>query len=1174
MSNFHFLQAEFKSLFEHAQAVEALVNTDARAACIRTRHALEVTVNWLYEYDRSLHRPYDRNLNALLTQPDFRDLLGDTVWEKARVIQKEGNFATHSSRPIKPYQAQQLCKELFHILYWVARNYSLNNSGGEKLVGLQFDPNKLPTTLVSVKDAANFTKAELKKQEEKFRAEIEALQASQEQLDARVESELSARLDARLGEEAQKHRDILQEREKALESVNAELAEVRAQLAAAKAANQAEPDTHDYNEFDTRKYLIDVQLREAGWTVGEDAGEEFEVTGMPNEKGLGYVDYVLWGKDGKPLAVVEAKRTLKDPNVGQQQAKLYADCLENMKGQRPLIFYTNGYTTWLWNDEIAPPRKVQGFYEREELELAIQRRKLVTDPATLSPNKEIAGRYYQHRAIQSISEAFNKGQRTALLTMATGTGKTRTAVALVELLQRANMVKRVLFLADRVALVKQAANAFKAHLPDSSPVNLVTEKGTEGRVYLSTYPTMMGLIEDKTEGKRRFGIGHFDLVIIDEAHRSVYQKYRAIFDYFDSYLVGLTATPRDEVHHDTYALFGLEKGVPTDAYSLEQAIQDGFLVPPKAMDVPLKFVREGINYDELSEEEKEHWDSLDWGEDHEGHAPDAIHASQINKQLFNADTVDKMLAHLMENGLRVQAGERLGKTIIFAVNQKHANFITERFDANYPHLKGQFTRVITHSVNYAQSLIDDFSIADKMPHIAVSVDMLDTGIDVPEVLNLVFFKAVRSKVKFLQMIGRGTRLCEDLFGPGMNKDEFVIFDYCGNFEFFNENPEGREASAQESLGKRLFKTRAELLARLQSEDESQIAENPASYEGNTGSVIGNLKSLLLNEVQQMNQDNFLVRPHGEHVAHYREPTSWHSLDQEDLGRLATHVAGLPSELPDEHLTAKLFDLTCLNLQVSLLDQNADFVRLQQRVQEIAAKLEAKANVPAVKAQLELILELQSEEYWADITLELLEQLRLKLRSLIQFIDRAEIPVVYTALEDQMGQVSEVSTGIGDTGINWPQYRKKVEAYIRSHQDHITIAKLHRNKPLTPQDLDELDRFIFEKGNLGDKSQFEQAYREESSLTVFIRKLIGLDRNTAVEAFSQFLDSKQYNEQQIRFIQRIIDHLTHNGIIDPGMLYEPPFTAEHFEGVDGVFGDGDVERIFAVVDNINANAVGG
>src|SRR5690606_2133986 len=493
-------------------------------------------------------------------------------------------------------------------------------------------------------------------------------------------------------------------------------------------------------------------------------------------------DYVLYGADGKPAAVVEAKRSFSDPDVGRQQAKLYADCLEQMSGQRPLIYYTNGHATWLWDDTRAPPREVQGFHNADELALAITRRSLQVDPRTLAVNAAISGRAYQQRAIRAMVESLAQGRRAGLLTMATGTGKPRMSIALVELLMRANWVKRVLFLADRVALVKQATNAFKAHLPDSSPVNLVTDRNGQGRVFLSTYPTMMGLIEEMDGARRRYGVGHFDLIVIDEAHRSVYQKYGAIFRYFDSYLVGLTATPRDEVDRDTYHLFGLETGVPTDAYGLDEAVADGYLVPPKAQSVPLKFVREGIRYDELSEEEKEHWESLDWGDRDEGDPPDEVLASDINKKLFNEDTVDRMLRHLMQHGLKVDGGDLLGKTIIFAVNQQHAEFIARRFDHHYPHLRGEFARVITHSVKYAQSLIDDFSQPAKRPQIAISVDMLDTGIDVPEVLNLVFFKAVRSKVKFLQMIGRGTRLCPDLFGPGQDKTEFHIFDFCGNFE--------------------------------------------------------------------------------------------------------------------------------------------------------------------------------------------------------------------------------------------------------------------------------------------------------------------------------------------------------------------------------------------------------
>src|SRR5690606_25016758 len=445
----------------------------------------------------------------------------------------------------------------------------------------------------------------------------------------------------------------------------------------------------------------------------------------------------------------------------------------------------------------------------------IQRRDLQVDPRSLKVDPAIVERPYQVRAIRAMAESLAQGRRAGLLTMATGTGKTRVSIALVDLLMRANWVKRVLFLADRVALVRPATNASKAHLPDSSPVNLVTDRKVQGRVYVCTYPTMMGLIEEMEGDRRKYGVGHFDLIIIDEAHRSVYQKYGAIFRYFDSYLVGLTATPRDEVDRDTYHLFGLETGVPTDAYGLEEAVADGYLVPPRAQSVPVRFVREGIRYDELSEEEKEHWESLEWGErDKGGEPPEEIHASEVNKRLFNEHTVDLMLQHLMEQGLKVDGGDKLGKTIIFAVNQEHAQFIVRRFDHHYPHYKGSFARVITHAVNYAQSLIDDFSIASKLPQIAISVDMLDTGIDVPEVVNLVFFKAVRSKVKFLQMIGRGTRLCPDLFGPGQDKSEFFIFDFCANFEYFNENPAGAAGGLAEPLTKRLFKRRLELLGAL------------------------------------------------------------------------------------------------------------------------------------------------------------------------------------------------------------------------------------------------------------------------------------------------------------------------------------------------------------------------
>lgn len=1145
MTNFQFLHPEFKPLYEPAKGAEQLVHSDPRACCMRTRHALEQAVHWLYANDRDLRMPYDNGLGVLLTQPAFERLLPPHIHDKARLIQKLGNQAVHGNQRIGSGDALRLVRELFHVLFWLARTYT--RASDPKSLVAEWDDKQVPH-LVRADEAVGFTRDELKKQEAQFRQQIEAQHA---QIEAREASIAEANA-------------TLAERESALAQVNAQLAAMRAELAQAKAANIAVPDQHDYDEADTRRFFIDVLLREAGWVIGDNASIEVPVTGMPNAQNEGFVDYVLWGADGKPLAVVEAKRSFTDPDVGRQQAKLYADCLEEMKGQRPLIFYTNGHKTWLWDDLRAPPREVQGFYTRAELEQAIQRRQLQDDPRKLTINSAIVERAYQHRAIRAMAESLTQGRRAGLLTMATGTGKTRMSIALVELLMRANWVKRVLFLADRVALVRQAANAFKAHLPDSSPVNLVTDKDGQGRVFLSTYPTMMGLIEEMDGQERKYGIGHFDLIVIDEAHRSVYQKYGAIFRYFDCYLVGLTATPRDEVDRDTYHLFGLETGVPTDAYGLDEAVADRYLVPPRAHSVPIKFVREGIRYDELSDEEKEHWESLEWGDrDEGGEPPDEVHASEVNKQLFNEHTVDLMLQHLMQHGLKVDGGDKLGKTIIFAVNQQHAEFIARRFDHHYPHYKGDFARVITHAVKYGQTLIDSFSVPAKQPQIAISVDMLDTGIDVPEVLNLVFFKAVRSKVKFLQMIGRGTRLCPDLFGPGQDKTEFHIFDFCGNFEYFNENPAGALAPMSEPLGKRLFKRRLELLTLLPVNGAVEDLGRPGDEQSLRDGIVGQLHG----EVAAMNLDNFIVRIEREHVVRFADRAHWDTLDETALVELRDHVAGLPSEQETEHITAKLFDLTCLNLQIALVKATSDFISWRDKVIELAIELEAKDAIPAVKAELVLIQEVQTEGFWKGITLPMIESMRRKLRGLIKFIDRKSFAPVYTVLTDQKGESTEVQLKDFSTGINLAQYKRKVEAYIRANENHIAVAKLRHNKPLTPTDLSELERFVYESDVVESRARFEQCYGTVS-LPMFIRSLVGLDRNAAKEAFAGFLDGGRYSSQQIRFVEMIIDRLTQHGVVDPSQLYEPPFTAVHYAGLDGTFGDGDAEAIMTILSDIS------
>jgi type I restriction enzyme R subunit len=674
---FDFLEAEFPDLFEGAAKAGTAALSDPRTACFHARWTIEQAIRWAFTHDPSLPTPYGDRVSALLHNPAFMALVGERVFLLAKEAIRLGNRAAHESRPLSRHDSVAAVSHLFQFCYWFARTYC---RGEKPPAHLAFDPGSLPRPGLSQPTTA---------------AQIQAMQQELE------ESELA--------------RQRAQEALLNKAELEAELARVRAEIAEAKARAAARPDDHDYSETETRDYLIDLLLGEAGWRLNQPRDREFEVTGMPNRDGRGFVDYVLWGEHGKPLAVVEAKRTKRDARVGQQQAKLYADCLERAYGQRPVIFYSNGYEHWIWDDAFYPPRTVQGFYTRDELELIIQRRTTRALLVGTEIDSSIVERYYQVRSIRRIGEAFERDHaRKALLVMATGAGKTRTVVALADLLVRANWAKRILFLADRTALVNQATNVFKRFLPDSSPVNLVTDRHEEGRVYVSTYPTMLNLLNEVRDGRRRFGPGHFDLVVIDEAHRSVFQKYRAIFDYFDSLLVGLTATPRDQVDRNTYSLFDLEPGAPTDAYGLDEAVADGFLVPPKAVSVPLRFPREGIRYDDLPDEEKDAWDEVEWDEEG-GAPPDEVGAEAVNRWLFNADTVDLVLGHLMTHGLKVAGGDRLGKTIIFAKNQTHADFIADRFNANYPYYRGEFARVITHSTEYAQDLIDKFSIPSATP---------------------------------------------------------------------------------------------------------------------------------------------------------------------------------------------------------------------------------------------------------------------------------------------------------------------------------------------------------------------------------------------------------------------------------------------------------------------------
>ncbi len=1146
VSNFLFLQTHFPDFFNAAHDVEKNVAADPRAACFYARRALEIGLDWLYDHDQSLARPYDTTLAAMLNEWTFKELAPRPIWAKTRLLKDLGNRAVHDKTPVLAAEGVAAAREIFHVFFWLARTYSPANPPADTL---EFDEAKLPPAPAHI---VRKSLAQLQKLQEELEARDQKIRAQREEL-----------LSAQEGGEA----------------LRLELEKVRAELAEAKAKASSRVDTHDYSEAQTRDLFLDLLLHEAGWQLKDERDREWEVLGMPPDRsknGRGFVDYVLWGRDGKPLALVEAKRARVDARDAQEQARLYANCLEKDFGRRPVIFYSNGYEHYLWDDAGGyPPRRVAGFLTRDELERLHERRLSKKPLATAKINTAIVERPYQTRAIRAYCAELEASRRRGLLVMATGTGKTRVSIALCELLSRAGWAKNILFLCDRRALVKQSFEAFKKNWPDSSPVNLLETPDDTGRVCVSTYPTMMNLLERFETGEdgtvRRFGPGHFDLIIIDEAHRGIYQKYQVLFDYFDGLFLGLTATPRSQVERDTFRLFGCHDNRPTDSYELADAVAQGFLVPPRVIAVPTRFLRRGIKYDELSEEAREQWDEREWNA--EGEVPDEVDAAEINAWVFNRDTVAKVIATLMERGLRVQGGDRLAKTILFARNREHAKEIYKVWVEEYPLHANTSVRVITGNDPFAQNLIDQFSQPDNPLDVAISVDMLDTGIDVPEVANLVFFKPVRSRVKWSQMLGRGTRLCPDLFGPGQDKKEFYVFDFCGNYEFFNENPDISEPTPAKTLAKRLFTHRVELLENTAPLARLQNTETPAYV-----AIRDELANGLREEVAAMNVNNVIVRPQRQLVEKWREPKPWDEIKGSDKRELKDHLAGLPAELPTEDEEARQFDLLMYRLELATIRKEARFAKLSKRVRDIARLLLSTSarNVPMVAAQLPLLEEMDSDEWWFDLNLPLLENARKKLRELVRFLPREKRYFVHLDIEDdwEAGLEVEPSGGsvTGGVPVASPSHRLVVERFIKTHRETGVIGRLHRNEPLTPDDLEELDRQLFEVGGFPDRTTYEREIGRQDDLGVLVRELVGLDAAAMRVAFAAFLKDGTLSPTQIGYVEDIIAFLAKNGVmLDKSRLREDPWKSRHSGGLTNLFGSERARQLVGIIDMVNANA---
>ena len=1095
MTNFDVFNtdSQFAAFAPAAIAAERILHIDPSACILNCRRAMEFAVKWMYSVDDSLVRPWQDKLVSLMSNEDFRDIVGTDIYRRMDYIRIMGNNAAHNNKKITEEQAVLCLENLFIFLDFIAYCY------GKEYTERHFDK-------------------------------------------------------ALLQEQTVKTGPVVHIPDVNLDALIAENKKLKEELTARRLEQQQTyvPKPLDITEYQTRKLYIDAMLEDAGWTEGKNWLNEVELAGMPNKSNVGFADYVLYGDDGKALAVIEAKRTCVDVAVGRQQAKLYADLLEKKYSRRPVIFLTNGFETRI-QDNQYPERKVAAIYSKRDLEKLFNLQTMRTSLKNIVVNKNIAGRWYQEAAVKAVCQSFDeKNRRKALLVMATGSGKTRTVMALCDVLLKHGWVKNILFLADRTSLVTQAKRSFTNLMPDLTLTNLCDGKqNANARCVFSTYQTMMGCIDDiKDDEGKLFTCGHFDLLICDEAHRSIYNKYRDIFNYFDAPLVGLTATPKDDIDKNTYEVFELESGVPTYGYELAEAVKDGYLVDFFSVETELKFIEQGIAYDELSDEEKDEYEKTFITET--GEIPEKIAPSALNNWVFNEDTIRKVLNILMQDGLKIDYGENLGKTIIFAKNHDHAEKILEIFNREYPHLK-DYAKVIDNKIKYAQSAIDEFSDPKKLPQIAISVDMLDTGIDIPEILNLVFFKKVMSKAKFWQMIGRGTRLCPGLL-DGEDKEKFYIFDFCGNFEFFRMN-KGKATANMLALQGAIFKLKAQIAFKLQD----------LAYQ--TKDLIAFRKNLvedMVRKVRELNRDNFAVRQHLKYVEFYSNPDNYVSLTYENTLTMSEELA--PLIIPDkDEPKAVRFDALMYGIELAYL-AGKPYSKARSDLTKKINAVAGVANIPEIMAQADFLNKLIHTDYIANAGINEFECIRKNLRDLIKYIPKGGLKYTTNFIDDIIGKEIKAAEIENDDLKN---YKMKAEYYVRQNQDQIAIKKLRTNLPLTKADIASLEKVLWSE--LGTKADYEAEYGQKP-LGEFVRELVGLDMNAAKEAFADYLNDVNLDSRQIYFVNQIVEYIVHNGMMkDFSVLQEAPFTdqgsiVDVFTDMNTWFG------IRKVIETINNNAM--
>ncbi len=1123
MANFDFLTYDknYSAFSQMAIQAELQYNKNTVFSAFAARKSLEQAVKWMYSVDPDLHKPYDDSIQVLVHESSFVNAVPSNIRHDIQLVIKVGNSGVHDTLSVEKKYVLLSLKALFNFLNWLDYTY------GADYKQRTFSEDAIP----------------------KNKVVVAVKKPSQDEL--------------------QKYKDEIDSKDNTIEELKKQLAQALASIQNNKTHPSSKPDlkVEDLSEFQTRKMFIDEDLKTLGWRIDQvQVVEEYKVDDMEGIPGkTGYIDYVLFGKDGAPLAVVEAKKTTKDPNVGKQQAVLYADCLERKFNRRPFIFYTNGFETFFWDDSQYAPRSVSMIFAMADLQKLMDRRNLLCDLNSVKINTEISGRPYQMKAIRSICAEMEKKIRKFLLVMATGTGKTRTAISIVDVLSRAHYVSNVLFLADRIQLVEQAYDAFRENCPDVTVCNLLDAKDKAenkgARIVFSTYPTILNAIdtEKNKDGNRTFTPAHFDLIIIDEAHRSIFKKYRAIFEYFDAYLVGLTATPRRDVDKSTFEFFELQDDVPTDVYEYETAVAANYLVPYHAIEKTSTFLDEGINKDNLSEEDLE---KVRRQEEESEEPFEEIPPKAINEYVFNEDTTRQVLEDLMTKGIKTGGGDKLGKTIIFAYNKNHAQHIVDTFDKFWPQYKGKMCQRIVCDDSKVKSTIKEFKKSDSQLQIAVSVDMLDTGVDIPEVVNLVFYKKIRSKIKFWQMIGRGTRLapnlvCTDETGSYLGKKYFYIFDYLRNFEFFREEKNGIEGASGKSVSERIFAHKCSVIKLLQ--DSAWADQKFLDY-----------RDQLVNEVHaQVSALNTKLTPVHlvlKHVLKFQNEKSFECLTDEDVMNLTKYIAPLVfNGKLDQY--AKGFDNFCYGImELQLSEQPIDLYR--SKIKAVAEKLLKKTSIKVVRDNLPRLQFLSVNSYYDSLNVLDYEEIRKEIRDLAQFTVENGHEPLFIDFDDKVKTVDVTGGTANPTPAdNFEEYKKKVDTYLSEHMKDEAINKLRTNQPLTKDDFDSLNHIF--KEELGDEKMFDQL-SEGKSLGVFIRWATKMDKDSINDYFAEFINDANMNSMQIEFVQRLINIIVEQGEINMDALMKgrAPFDRPKFFML---FGKEAQNRIFAVVRNINMNA---